>query len=305
MENKFDPFSNKPDISPTSRKLYLFNLTKLNNGKEIKNLNFLSKKEIITKLEGLTPNTRRTYIIAIVSSLKDRPEPKYKKMYNQYYSLLTQINADLKSNTTKSANQEENWISQEDVEKICEDLVEKALKFKGEKKIDEKEYQTLLDSVILGLYCLQQPRRNKDYIDMFIVKKMPDNKDHNYLDITNWEWIFNNYKTNSTYKQVVIDVPAVLVELIKVYLQFHPLKAEIKKGNSSTPFLVDYNSKPLTTSTDMTRALNRILGGKVGSSMLRNIFLTDKYSSVQAELAKDVKAMGTSVETATNNYIKV
>jgi hypothetical protein len=38
--------------------------------------------------------------------------------------------------------------------------------------------------------------------------------------------------------------------------------------------------------------------------MLRNIFLTDKYSDVIEELKKDTSAMGTSVGTAMNNYIK-
>ena len=38
--------------------------------------------------------------------------------------------------------------------------------------------------------------------------------------------------------------------------------------------------------------------------MLRNIFLTDKYTDVMSELKNDTKNMGTSVSTALNNYIK-
>ena len=102
----FDPFEKKTDISASSRKLYTFNLRKLNDGKEVKNLNFLSKPEIISKLEALTPNTRRTYIIAVVSSLKDRPEAKCKKLYNKYFKMMIDINADLKNNTTKSEKKE-------------------------------------------------------------------------------------------------------------------------------------------------------------------------------------------------------
>ena len=52
MTSTFDPFEFKPDISASSRKLYTFNLTKLNNGKDIKNLNFLAKPEIMEKLES-------------------------------------------------------------------------------------------------------------------------------------------------------------------------------------------------------------------------------------------------------------
>jgi hypothetical protein len=38
--------------------------------------------------------------------------------------------------------------------------------------------------------------------------------------------------------------------------------------------------------------------------MLRNIFLTDKYTDVMTELKNDTKNMGTSVSVALNNYTK-
>tara|TARA_R110001606_G_scaffold46653_1_gene119378 strand:+ start:162 stop:1088 length:927 start_codon:yes stop_codon:yes gene_type:complete len=301
----FDPFEKKTDISASSRKLYTFNLRKLNDGKEVKNLNFLSKPEIITKLEALTPNTRRTYIIAVVSSLKDRPEAKYKKLYNKYYKMLVDINADLKNNTTKSEKQKENWISQEEVMKKCNDLGEIVAEIKGRRKISEEQYTQLLHAVVLGLYCLQPPRRNSDYTKCLVVKKIPEDNEYNYLDIKNWDWIFNNYKTKKTYKQVKMPVPEELVKLLKVYFQYHPhAKAMKQKSFEPFPFLMTQDGKVIDTSTEMTRTLNKIFGKKIGSSLLRNIFLTDKYSDNAKEMADDVKAMGTSSNTATHNYIK-
>lgn len=301
----FDPFERKPDISVSSRKLYTFNLRKLNNGKEIKNLNFLSKPEITERLEGLTPNTRRTYIIAIVSSLKDRPETKYKKMYSKFYEMLVKINAELKNNTTKSVKQEENWVSQDEVIKKFNSLSEITGEIKGKRKITSEQYTQLLQAVVLGLYCLQPPRRNTDYTNMLIVKVVPEDKDKNYLDIKNWDWIFNNYKTAKTYKTVKQPVPPELTELIKVYLQYHPKAKEIKgKILEPVPFLMNQDGKALDTSTEMTRTLNKIFGKKVGSSLLRNVFLTDKYSDVAKEMDEDVAKMGTSTSVATTNYIK-
>ena len=301
----FDPFEKKTDISASSRKLYSFNLRKLNDGKEVKNLNFLSKPEIITKLEALTPNTRRTYIIAVVSSLKDRPEAKYKKLYNKYYKMLVDINADLKNNTTKSETQKENWISQEEVMKKCNDLGEIVAEIKGRRKISEEQYTQLLHAVVLGLYCLQPPRRNSDYTKCLVVKKIPEDNEYNYLDIKNWDWVFNNYKTKKTYKQVKMPVPEELVKLLKVYFQYHPhAKAMKQKSFEPFPFLMTQDGKVIDTSTEMTRTLNKIFGKKIGSSLLRNIFLTDKYSDNAKEMADDVKAMGTSSNTATHNYIK-
>jgi len=301
----FDPFSNKPDISASSRKLYTFNLTKLNGGKEIKNLNFLSKPEILEKLEEMTPNTRRTYIIAIVSSLKDRPEAKYKKLYAKFYEHLIKINADLKTNNTKSEKQEANWLPQEEVMKTCSELAEVIPQIQSKKSVSPAEYDTLLKAVVLGLYALQKPRRNKDYTDCLIVKKVPEDTTHNYLDIENWEWVFNNYKTEKTYKQKKMAVPEELKTILQVYLKFHPCSKQIKKKSfEPVPFLAHQDGKPINTSTEMTRMLNKIFGKKVGSSLLRNIFLTDKYGKVAKEMANDVSEMGTSIQVANDNYIK-
>jgi len=302
-EKHFDPFEFKPDISASSRKLYTFNLTKLNGGKEIKNLNFLTKPEIVERINLLKENTKRTYIIAIVSSLKDRPETRYKKLYTKFYEMLVEVNKALKNNNTKSEKQEENWISQDAVQSKCDSLMEIISKVEGKRKLSEVEYKELLDAVILGLYCLQAPRRNKDYTDMLIVNTVPDDKEHNYLDTKGMKWVFNNFKTQKTYKTQVINIPDELQRLLKVYFKFHPKAKEIKKGET-VPFLMNYDGKAINNSTEMTRALNKIFGKKVGSSLLRNIYLTSKYGEKAKELKEDAAEMGTSVETASNHYIK-
>jgi integrase len=304
-EPAFDPFSNKPDISASSRKLYTFNLTKLNKGKPIKNLNFLTPVSVMDGLMELKPNTRRTYLIAIVSSLKGRPEAKWKKLYTRYYEELMKLNGELKNNTAKSDTQKENWMGQDEVMKKCDELKDILTEIQGKKKISADEYERLLQLVVLSLYCLQAPRRNKDYTDMMVVKKTPDDTTFNYLNIDEGEWVFNNYKTQKKYQQMRLPVPSDLMGIIKVYLMHHPEAKELKKKNPlPVPFLVHQDGRKVATSTDMTRMLNKIMGNKVGSSMLRNIFLTDKYSDTAKEMAKDVAAMGTSMDTANNNYIK-
>jgi hypothetical protein len=137
------------------------------------------------------------------------------------------------------------------------------------------------------------------------VRKVPEDTSHNYLDIENWEWVFNNYKTEKTYKQKKIAVPEELKEILQVYLKFHPCSKQIKKKTfEPVPFLAHQDGKPINTSTEMTRMLNKIFGKKVGSSLLRNIFLTDKYGKVAKEMANDVSEMGTSIQVANDNYIK-
>jgi hypothetical protein len=59
----------------------------------------------------------------------------------------------------------------------------------------------------------------------------------------------------------------------------------------------------LTAVNSITRILNKIFGKKVGSSMLRHIFLSDKYGEVKGEMADDAKAMGHSVDEQQNTYV--
>ena len=304
----FDPFEHKPDISETSRRLYVFNLTKLNDGKVIKDLKFLGKEGITEKIKDFKPNTRRTYLISIVSALRGRPEPRYKKLYTKFYDILMSLNKELKDNTEKTEKVKDNWIDQKGVMETQKKLAKIVPEIADKKKLSEEEFNALLHLVVVSLYTLQSPRRNKDYAEMLVVRKAPSaeagNKE-NYLDTGAWNWIFNNYKTAKKYAQQVIAVPEPLQEILKLYLKFHPkAKAMKRKGAESEPFLVRYDGTPIDTSPEMTRLLNKIFGKKVGCSMLRSIYLTEKYGDMVKEMKEDVGQMGTSSETAQNNYIK-
>jgi len=124
------------------------------------------------------------------------------------------------------------------------------------------------------------------------------------LDLSDWIFYFNNYKTQKTYKTQSVPVAEGMKKVLKTYFKFHPLKSQIGKPNSTVPLLLNYKDEPFTAKNTITRILNKIFGKKVGCSLLRNIFLTSKYSGNVGDLEKDVREMGTSSETAFNNYIK-
>lgn len=298
----FNNLKNKP-ISESSLKLYLTNLKRLNNNEEIKNLTFLKNvNSILDKIKDYKPNTRRTYLISIVSLLKQ--EPKMAALYDKYYKLLMEYNKELKTNNVKSDNQKENWISQADVMSKQQELSGVLPELK--KKITIDQYNRLLNLIVLSLYTLQAPRRNLDYLKMMVINKYSPElpTDLNYLDLSTGSFIFRNFKTKKTYLDQVIKISDGLMELIKIYLKYHPLKKDMK-GKFSVPFLVDVNGLAFNNSNDITRILNKIFNKKIGSSMLRNIYLTSKYSNNAQNLKEDSLAMGTSPNTAENNYIKV
>jgi len=206
------------NITESSKNLYMKNLIRLNGG-EIKNFNFLkNEKEILEKLKKYKPNTQRTYIISIVSLLKSlsTKEPKkYKKLYTSYYSVLDEMNKNLKVNNEKSDKEEKNWISQEEVLERFNEL-KKIIPTLG-KKITEEQFQELQKLVILSLYCLQRPRRNKDYQQMIVYKKYSKPAEEvakeNILDLAENRFIFNNYKTQKKYHSQEIKILPELREI--------------------------------------------------------------------------------------------
>jgi len=97
----------------------------------------------------------------------------------------------------------------------------------------------------------------------------------------------------------------VLLDAISIYLKHHPLhKGKITK-NTEFKFLVYADGSPLTAVNSITRILNKIFGKKVGSSMLRHIYLSSKYGDIKEEQKEDARAMGHSVGEQQNVYVKI
>jgi len=276
------------DIKGSTKKLYLHNLKKLNDGKEIKDLKFLKKVEsILEKINQKPKNTGRSYLIAIVSALKNKDD----KLYAKYYPYLEQINADLKTNTTKSEKQAENWMSQDVIMEKQKQYMAYLPK-KSKKELNEAEYCALLDLVVLSLYTLTPPRRSLDYVNM-VVSADTSNPAFNYYH--NGVFIFNNYKTQKVYKTQIEAVPKDLNDILKVYLKLKP---------KNDHFLCYYDGTPLNHSNQITRILNRIFGNKISVNMLRNIFISDKFSPAIKDMEDVAQAMGTSVNMLQNTYAK-
>lgn len=290
-----DLFKDK-QIADSTKSLYIKNLNRLNGGNDIKSIKFLDDMDdILKKISKYAPTTQRSYIISICSLLKNKKNTRY----DDYFKLLTSMNNDLKVNTSKSDSQKKNWMDYDEIKKIYDEIKKKL--FPLPKKLKKKEFIELRDFMVFSLYMLTPPRRNKDYQIMVLSNKM-DDKDYNYLlDKT---FIFNNYKTKKTYNEVKQDIPDELMSVIEIYLKHHPRNKELKKKKYLVPFLVDEEGEPLKHINSITSILNKQIGKKIGVSMLRNIYLTHKHGDAQEELENDVAAMGTSIGTATNHYIK-
>jgi hypothetical protein len=56
--------------------------------------------------------------------------------------------------------------------------------------------------------------------------------------------------------------------------------------------LKTFYNEDIIKSQDITRLLNTIFGISIGSSMLRNMYLSNKYSGIVEDLKNDTKNMG-------------
>jgi hypothetical protein len=274
-------------ISDSTRNLYRRNLIRLNGEKEFKSLNFLKKhKDILAKIKDLPLNTQKSYVIAIVSALKHM---KDEKLLAVYQPLMMGLNKKANENNEKSESQQENWLSHEEVMDVQRHL-SKVLPKTFHRPAD---YDKLLDLMVLSLYTLIPPRRSQDYIKMLTSKPATDADKSNYIE--DGKFVFNVYKTARTYGRQSETIPPELQKILDIYMSEH----------SDTPeLLVKKNGVPMKLSSEITHRLNKIFGRKLSTSMLRNIYLTSKYSNVMNEMKNDATAMGTSTNVAQHNYIK-
>lgn len=315
MENIELQLKEKKNLSDSSIKVYLRNLKKLNKDEGFKNFNFLKDADVIQRrLEIYKENTKRNFLISIVSVLSLSDKPVVKKLHDKYYNLMMkkneQINKEVDPNELTEV-QDKNWISWGDVKKQYAELEKKVDDFYKEKHISEAQYNILLSYVILSLYVHQAPRRNKDYQIMKLTNNYNASlsKEYNWLDLSKKEFIFNSYKTSSKYGIQRIAIGDELWKVLLKYFKHHKLTSfrkgipTLNENDNDDWFLIHKDGSPLDKVNSITRILNKIFNKAIGSSMLRHIFLTDKYGGVLENQKKDANDMAHS-EGQQKDYIK-
>ena len=290
------------NVAERTAHAYIKSLYALNGKKPFKNLTFLKKTDDIDKLIGeYAESTQRSLyatLTSILSMYKDKAG--YKKVFQHYNDKMTERVEEKreaeKEGVVKTKKQTDNWLSWDDVESRKAEL-RGGLVSGNKRSIDAAEYEKLLQFVVLALYTEVQPRRNQDYLDMYIVKKwteaMPTDK--NYLDVAGKRFVYNKYKTAKKWGAQYQEIPEPLWEVLQLFFKYHPLwKGPAKRKADPVKLLVMADGTPLTAVNAITRLLNKVFDKKVGSSMLRHIFLTDKYKDTLEEMKKDSLAMGHS-----------
>jgi hypothetical protein len=311
MNNLHNRLTQEKGTAPTTATQYLQTLFSLNDKKPFRNLAFLRDTErISTALQDKAISTQKT-IVSVLLSVLDfyKKTASYKKTYQFYDALLTDKKDALAETQdgTKTSKQEKNWEDWETVLEKKTQLRTAVQSFSNEKKLTAAQYETLLSYVVLSLYTDIPPRRNQDFMDMYVVKEEPADDTKNYYVLGNQTFVFNKYKTKKTYGKQVIPVPntpeAPLADTLALYLKYHAgAPARITK-KTEFPLLVKQDGTPMNPVNGLTRLLNHIFGKKVGSSMLRHSYLTMKYGDMKEGLEADTEQMAHSPAMALGTYV--
>lgn len=295
-------------VTESTATQYLQTLFSLNGKKSFNNLAWTKKKEQIQEIIDTYAKSTQLNQYSVLSSVLALCADKatYKPIYNYWKDKMLSYKKELAGSIVpfeKSDKQEENWITSEEVNKKKLELKTDVSSFASTKSISAKQYDTLLQFIVISLYTDIPPRRNQDFLDMYIVKKLPQNAENNrnYYDVASGRFIFNKYKTAKTYGQQIIEVPKELKEALDILIKFHPLS---KNKSKEIKMLAKYDGSEFVSVNSITRILNKIFNKKVGSSMLRHVYLSDKYGDVIQDQERDAAMMGHSVSEAVGTYIK-
>lgn len=274
---------NRPNLTASSIKTYksiLKNIyDKCFDDKEYHMKNYDNDKTILGHLNEVPYNKRKT-VLAALSVLTDN------KNYNKI--MMEDIHAykENEMKQEKSDQQKEGMIEPEEIKELYNDLEHNAKQVMKKTNLNFNDINTIMKWVLLALTSgiFQAPRRSIDFGNMKF--KNYDSEKDNYIDVKNSKFIFQNYKTAKTYGKQETEISK-------------PLKAILNKWFKIIPdgcdyILFDNKFNPLT-SPQITHRLNEIFGKKISTSMLRHIYLTNKFAGVNLEeLQKTATEMGNS-----------
>ena len=302
------------NIKENSLRAYMISLRKLHEKLDSKDdFDSIDKwlcgkniEKIINLLGEMKITTRKNYLAAVIVALttdKDKYEEELKE-YREYLAIIVEeYNKQMKSQT-KSDKQEENWVTMDELKDVVADYKKQIRKMDlvNTEMWSNKEFN-IYQMYLVGLLYTELPPVRLDYSNMLLItekdyKKLKE-KDKNYLVLVSRNkkyFSLGSYKTEEKYGVHIIQIPPVINTTINKFLQH----------NTSGFFLVNTQRNVLSDNA-LTKLLNRVFaptGKKISSTMIRHIYLSEKYDARNGEMEKDSKALMHSVATQQNIYVK-
>ena len=297
----------RPNLKMVSIKQYEAQLKKLKSMFDSSNYDFLEAPEQVEKaLEEKHFTTKRNFYNAIIILLLAlNSDNQYDDLVEQYSDMRDQLNNKyIEENKTGiiSDKQSPNFATMEEVDSMLSQMKSDIQEMKN--KTQTQQNKSLIRAYTLFTMLKHIPTRN-DYANLLYINKKAYDKltqkekvDNNYLvlDRSNktMKLILNVYKTAKKYGENIIEVPKKVQTTIRQYLTY----MKYKVGDNIFPMTKNALSQLLL------KYSFKYSGKKISSTLMRKIYLSDKYADVKKEMEKDAKIMGNSVAVQQSSYVK-
>ena len=303
---------NRPKLSQGSLNTYMASYRKIKkqSGATIDNPNdIIDNYEAILEWmkETMTPNIRKSKIACLVIIIDDKTNDNEVKKDKALKEFRKQMAIDGQTVDNKEVSQEltdrqkKNFISQDEVLRIYNELKSQATPLFKLNRLNKHQFNLLQSYVLLSLYTHIPPRRSTDYTAFKIrnFDTTPQSVDNYMFNFNRSKkkpssFVFNTYKNANRMGRQIIEIPKSLEKIINEWSKF----------NKSDYLLVNNLGNPVAPSK-ITLWLNQIFGKSISSSMLRHIFLSDKFGGVNLkELQETADQMGQSDINTTLKYVQ-
>ena len=294
----------KPELRDTSLKAYALNINKmLKNDVDLDDI-----KSIREYLKKYKQTTIANYAssISIYSKMQNKPKDfvdeveKIRNEAHQHYEELVNENK-------KTDRQEKNWLPWDEIvelsNKLYDEAMEIGVKNKGVELTPDKR-RKMQDGLMLALY-VHHPMRN-DTAELKVLTATEEKtidpkwkKNTNYMVCGGKQCkiVLNNYKTSRKYGRREIDIPESIQPLLKMWLRQYNKSGYLFTNGKHAPLSSNGVSKAFI------RLFNEHKDKNISTSMLRHIYLSDKYEPQAEERKKDAEKLMHST-LMQNGYIK-
>ena len=309
---------NNPDIKDASVKMYCTNVTKLakmlgiekfqENADWMGDLDQVKEK---LKDAGLHYSSVRNYInSAMIFMTCFEGNEKVLIDYTEYRDHLSQMYENEQASGIWTEKQGKNAISMDDLNKVIlgigneikeQKLKEKA-KFKGLTSTERSLMQLYMILSVHVVFPFRNDLSGMKIIKLQQYKALTDEqrKANNFLvkEKSKMSFHLNQYKTSKLYSEKVIDLPADLRRTMRFYL------AVMNPFN----YLLEQNSGDMMTknalSQLLTKSFKKRTGKAVSTTLIRKIYMSERYGSMKEALEADNSNMMHSAGTALKIYVK-
>ena len=285
---------NRPNVSQSTLKTYQSGIRSI--GKHL-NVEVDSPQIIVDNIDAIINhlndkklNVRKTKMSALIVFLdEDTPSEQTSDVINRLRTIVAKDKLENEENEIKQSmteRQKKNYISWEEVLKIYESLKTEAEPLFKLNTLTVSNFRKLMNYVLLSCYVLIPPRRSLDYT-AFKLRNYDTGKDNYMLPKSKKNksvFVFNQYKNAGRMGPQEIQIP-------------NTLKTIIQKWTLKNPYdhlLTTADGKPVTQ-TKINAMLNDIFQKNISSTLLRHIWVTNKYGHVDLEeLHEDANKLGQS-----------